>query len=374
MDAKKFIYEYINKLIQIQEPLLNFLENDDIQNFETKYLDDLKIKENKHKMRILLYLISKISQNHHRNPNFIDKVEKILLTYKKEIKIFFSNLEIFLIFKKNKRILYFLYKEQIIIPNKTILTNTKNSYSFYAYFYPEFKKFYNEKSKQQIASEYSEIFNLKEFEEKRMIGENDHYVCELIRNDSIDDFISFVNRTNLSLSSNVEPSVYETNSLLIKKETSLIEYSAFYGSIQIFRFLLLNNVKIKTDTWLFAIHGKNPEIIHILEENQIKPPSNNNYVRCYIESNKCYHNDIMKYFQLQYIEVSDNYNFYLSIKDDICFRTFNFYDFFDNDYKTNESTAFYFACKYDHFLIVDYFLNNARIEFNSTTIFKNEFL
>ena len=41
---------------------------------------------------------------------------------------------------------------------------------------------------------------LTDFEEKRQKGENDSYVCSLIRNDSVEEFVTYLNQTNLSFS------------------------------------------------------------------------------------------------------------------------------------------------------------------------------
>ena len=95
---------------------------------------------------------------------------------------------------------------------------------------------------QEMKNIYPDIF--VNFEEKRQKGENDSYLCELIRTDSIEDFISYVNQKNISLSSKIKSSIFETNSFLVEKEPSLIEYTAFFGSIQIFQYLL--NKKTKT--------------------------------------------------------------------------------------------------------------------------------
>lgn len=124
------------------------------------------------------------------------------------------------------------------------------------------------------------------FYEERKTGENGSFIAKLIQKDSVEDFISHVNRTNLSLKSKIKLSIYETNSFLLKlnkkrfcefndnllnDDTSLIEYAVFYGSIQIFNYLRLSGVELTPSLWLYAIHGCNGEIIHILEENQIKP-------------------------------------------------------------------------------------------------------
>ena len=51
----------------------------------------------------------------------------------------------------------------------------------------------------------------------------------------------------------------------------MIEYAAFFGSIQIIRYLQYNNVSLANTLWLYAVHSYNAELIHFLEENKIKP-------------------------------------------------------------------------------------------------------
>ena len=135
------------------------------------------------------------------------------------------------------------------------------------------------------------------YEEKREEGENDSYICSLIRQDSAIEFISHVNRNNISPSSLITPSIFETNPFLIDngKEISLIEYSAFFGSIQIFQYLLMNKAELKSSLWLYSIHSKNAELIHLLEENNVSCPLH--YEKIWFESVKCHHNDIANYIE-----------------------------------------------------------------------------
>ena len=55
------------------------------------------------------------------------------------------------------------------------------------------------------------------------------------------------------------------------KSVNLIEYASFFGSIQIFKYLYLNgcksNISQNSSIMVYAIHGCNEEIIHILEKN-----------------------------------------------------------------------------------------------------------
>ena len=56
------------------------------------------------------------------------------------------------------------------------------------------------------------------------------------------------------------------------RRITLIEYAAFFGSNQIFKYLYLNGAKLTASIWKYAIHGEDAEIIHLLEENKIKLP------------------------------------------------------------------------------------------------------
>ena len=264
------IPKYLEEIRTIQNNLLLYIENED--DIEKKFEDfnqlifDLKIRERPHELKLLLRLLSSIGQNNYHCSIFFDKMEKILFSFREEMQKYFKNTEIFNIFKNNKRILLYLIEKQIIIIDSFVSAKIINEgINYQSYFSPEIRSF-------QKSSEVTKIEINDEFEKNRKNGENENYICKLIRKDSVEEFISYVNRTNLSLNSIIQTSIFETNSFLIKsKKASLIEYAAFFGSIQIFQYLRLNKVDLKPSLWFFAIHGKNPELIHLLEENDVEP-------------------------------------------------------------------------------------------------------
>lgn len=146
-------------------------------------------------------------------------------------------------------------------------------------------------------------------EEKREIGENDSYLCQIIRNDSIDEFVIYVNQTNLSISTeNIKPSIFETNFFLLKRIfiISLTDYAAFFGAIQIINFLRLNNVRMSSSLWLYAIHSNNAELIHLIEGEKVRKMVDLRYLK---EAIKCHHNDIANYIQTNCLE-DEKINFY----------------------------------------------------------------
>ena len=207
------------------------------------------------------------------------------------------------------------------------------------------------------------------FESLRKKGENDSYTCDLIRQDSIKEFITYVNKTNLSLQhTRIKSSIFETNSYLISKNPTLIEYAAFYGSIQIFQYLQMNNVELNPILWEYAIHGNNAFIINLLEENHVYPPTHN-YESCLKESIKCHHNDIAKYIidnlmdeksMLNNIIFDFNYNLY-----SYSFEYMN-YNFFPENQESK--CTFHYLCKFGYTELVKLYLQYGNIDINSRIV------
>ena len=139
------------------------------QDFQS-LIDDKKIRDSHYDLKTFLHLLLKIANNHYRSPTFFNKIEKILLLFQEDIKKFFSNFDVFNIFKKNKRVLLFLFEEKILTPDGAIsyiITTKKYKQRFYPqYFYPEFKSIFNENFQKEIGQEVSNI-DSSLFEQKR---------------------------------------------------------------------------------------------------------------------------------------------------------------------------------------------------------------
>ena len=105
------IKELLTEIKTIYTNLQLFLEKEEnleenLQNFQ-KIINEVKIEDDKHQLKIVLNILSKISNSHYRSSNFISKIEKILQLFKESLSKNFTNSEIFNIFKNNKRILLF---------------------------------------------------------------------------------------------------------------------------------------------------------------------------------------------------------------------------------------------------------------------------
>ncbi|KAK8835741.1 hypothetical protein M9Y10_040560 [Tritrichomonas musculus] len=341
------IKQFLDELKEIHKNLLEYLDNESEMevNFQilTKNFDNYNIRKDQHILKSLLRLLLNIANNHHRHPTFFNKIEKIILIFKDQIEQSFSNIEIYNIFKENKRILLFLIEEKILKLDEQIV----DKLSFDEYFAPEVKSFKHETQNNL----------LENFEENRKKGENDDYICQLIQKDLIEEFITYVKKTNYDLSSNIKYSIYETN-LLLNKTTTLIEYAAFFGSTQIFNYLRKNKVDLEESLWIYAIHGRNPEIIDILiNESNLKI----NIEECLIESIKCHHNEILNYFQKNYSEKIYYVNNLISK-----ILKYNYFDLLQEEYINRQS--FHLLCKYDYYKMVKILLDNADIDVNELII------
>ena len=347
------IVEYTEKIKSIHETLLRYLEDQEDPEYNFQSLIDLlvnqKIKNDKNDFKLFLYLLSAICNNHYHEKNFFQNIKRIILQYKSDIQKIFSTSEIFEIFKENKLLILFFIEEKIIVMDdsfmKQVTRMNKIDPNYFSYFY------------QENFSDPAE-----NYDEKRKIGENDKYVCSLIRQDLVEEFVAHTNKTNLPLSSEIQPSLFETNLFLLNKKPTLIEYATFFGSIQIFNYLRMNNVQLSESLWLYAIHGKNAEIIHLLEENKVEPPGNN-YIGCFKEAIKCHHNDIANYIQNNYLE---NQNCY-----DQCIMQYYNFSLFQSD-SINEP-VFYCFCEFDYFTYVKILLQGDKINVNQLII-SNHFI
>ena len=349
------IPNYIKAKNKIYNLLLEFLESDDDDDFDFTAVLTNNIDV---ELKYFLSLLSKITKNHHRTPIFNKKINQILNYLSNYITKYLSNSEIFDIFKSNKQILYILFQNHILVSDEYVSQSILSNHILSHFFYPEIQKFINKEDKEKLKNDL-QLQNddaISSFEIKRQIGENDSYICQLIRNDSIEEFVSYKNRTNMNISSIINPSYYETNSFLLKKETiSLIEYSAFFGSIQIFQYIALNNGDFTNDLWLCAIHGKNAEIIHHLESLHIEP-KDKTYNECLKESIKCHHNEIAEYIQNNLLNEKNN------TSDDVIKWGIQFFNYkYIHKIIVNSYSFFYFSL-YNYDTIVNLYINKKKNE------------
>ena len=426
-----FFQEFSNKNKEIQNKLLLFLDKEeDIEENFTNLIDlftRYKILANQHELKSLLYLISNISNNHYQAPCFISKIERLLQYLKEDIKKNFSNLKIFDIFKNSKSTLLILIEQEIMNFDLSILRRISSkkyfNRSYYHFFFPEIQPVIengpisvskidtfnyndddnssdesnddddtnyddnsNDDNDYDIDEDYQDsiywFYGGKKFEifynkfsnklpdnflKQRKIGQNENHICKLIREDLISEFITYVNQNNYPLNSQIPKSIYETNSLLTKIKPTLIEYAAFFGSIQIFKYLYLNKVDLKPSLWIYGIHSAHPEIINILEENHIQP-KDETYFECIKEAIKCHHNDVANYIRNNYLN-EKVYNIEKNFKENIYSYSFHYYNYSYFPKELNNHFEIFYACKYDYYLIVEDLIKTKRIDLEEKIVY-----
>ena len=87
-----------------------------------------------------------------------------------------------------------------------------------------------------------------------------------------------------------------------QQETNLIDIAAFYGSINCFKFLFMNNVEVTENTCEYAVCGGNIEIVRILEQKGLP-------FRCsLLHSIECHRDEITDWLLLNHpseVEIED---------------------------------------------------------------------
>ena len=121
------LLKYINFKKEIYEILIEFIENQNSEECETKYieilekLDFLNLDKNVEELVSMFRLIAKISNNHHRNYNFIKKIEQMILLLNQKSKQSISNSQLFYIFAINKLTIQILFRNNLIKMDSSIV-------------------------------------------------------------------------------------------------------------------------------------------------------------------------------------------------------------------------------------------------------------
>ena len=369
------IQQHLDRNKYNQKSFIEYLDQKNIVDYDVlyQYFNEIRFKGTRFELGIILELISVVADNHHRNPNFFTKIETVLLQFKDVIKEKFTNYEIFQKFRNNKRVLLILFKHEILTADEYIaekLLNDKGQKSdCQLYFYPELQDFISTKEKTYIEYHYQKLTengtNL--FELERRVGENDDPICQFIQSDEVNQFISHVKNHKISLNTTIPHSIFETNPFLIGKTPTLIEYSAFYGSIQIINYMLLNKVKLTPSVWMYAIHSNNLQLIQLLEQRRIKP-EDETYISCLKESIKCHHLELTNYILTKLMKTQSIEDYKVRAK---AIKYVN-YEYFPND--LTNPFYFYKLCQNNYITLVDFLLRYKDIDTSYHVILNKLFI
>lgn len=391
---------YLTILKCIEEKLLEYIENDkDDENFE-KFKNAMineKIIESEDSFKLILHLISSLSKYHLRTNNFYNKIYTILSTYSSIIRSI-SNYEKFIIFQNDPVVLLYLFENKLLIPDQSIQTQMKDKdyfvqrlvfhFKYQEYFLKEFHS-----NDPNMKKDYYDYFSNEEYTKMKRTGENSNYICKLIREDLLNEFIEYINKNNIDPNDSIKNDNFETNYYFIRRNynitSTMIEYAAFFGSSKIFKFLYFNKAIISNSIWKYVIHGNNYEIFHFVEEKIKIDPKDIYYALLFhnYEMAEYFINnyDVGEYINSIQRQLMSNYNFkYLNAKyimkysKSLC--EFNYVDlaklFLSNENNTNEKIIkdnypLFYAVKNGNIEFVKFLLKNTNIDIYINSI-KNQ--
>ncbi|OHT04095.1 hypothetical protein TRFO_28467 [Tritrichomonas foetus] len=265
----------VNTLAELEQKLLAYVENisgDDelLSKALLDHVEAIDLKSCIYMFSAFLHLIACISITRPGVQSLNSKISSLLLILqtKYDFKSMFPPTIIFDMFERNKLMLLYLYQIGII----DLETLKKKMYSeLFIYFFPEIKEadptyFRIQGENYYISKACQYLDNIDEFKRLREEGHSEDPVSKLIRNDDLNAFIDFLSKNNYSLDSMIGSSIFEPNAEIRFSGPSVIEYAMIFGSINIFKYLWANKIKVSRSSLRYSIIGGNLEIIHILAD------------------------------------------------------------------------------------------------------------
>lgn len=120
---------------------------------------------------------------------------------------------------------------------------------------------------------------------------------------------------------------------------------------------------MKSSLWIYAVHSRNPDLIHLLEEYKIQPP-NDSYFKCLKESMKCHHNEFVDYIQNNLIDSNLILQSNNSYKNNIFSYSVHYHNYAYLLTNLKRRFAFNYLCKYNYIDLVKYFIKSKEIDIN----------
>ncbi|OHS97468.1 hypothetical protein TRFO_36330 [Tritrichomonas foetus] len=274
MSESSYYRRLLNKIslfITAQNLILEILEGSEKESSFIDLMNDHHVFfiDNKPKLIEILHLLSQVSHQRVHNEEKT-RIINILSLMDKHIRKMISKTEVLSIFNSNFMLILFAIEK-----NWTDLSTVINNMDEFKYLFflpdifqadkkvfTEFHEFYH---CSHFVKKYFENGNFSLFLKNRIQFHNENHIAQIIREDNIDSFIDYISTVNLDLNSKIPSSIFEQN-YEINNYSYLMEYSALFSSIHIFKFIWVNKTVIPTKIMDAAIIGGNYEIIHIVEE------------------------------------------------------------------------------------------------------------
>lgn len=270
-----------NDIADLQDELLDIDFNDksELNSFKEKLLLSPLLNSKWTFRSVLVSIYTCFLCRPHSDFNYID----LFIEVAKLPQNIFSSDDYILNFT-NKFFIYQLYKVGLVKIN-SIYSQSLNDESYLTYFYPEIKEQYNEsptyykysfslikKSIDSLGYKFTDTDEksyLEKFTELRSNGKNPDPIALAIRDDDIERLQNLLYQTNTLPNQVVHKSIFERFVFINIQSLTLIEFAAFFGSIQCFKFLYNQISELPETVATFAAAGGNYDIIHLCEKREI---------------------------------------------------------------------------------------------------------
>ena len=293
-------YEVINKLLDYIDHLTEELYPETIQLIKAN--KNIFFKD--HSSAILFY--SLIIHSCYINFKKFELNLNIIVDFSNEIKNAKTTenelIQISLFYFKS---INYLYSKQFFSIDSIIEQSTSLIFLF-IYFWPEIdqndheytqireKDPYLNSDDPQNQREIEFFKKIKENPEKHILNRKNGYhpssLHKSIREDDIETFQSIISKNNINFNYIIEYSYYERTPFF-QEDLTLIQIAAFYGSIKIFKFLMIQNENINKENLLeYSYFGRNYEIIHLCEKEYKFSE------KVYLQAIKTHQNDLLSYY------------------------------------------------------------------------------
>ncbi|OHT06850.1 hypothetical protein TRFO_25020 [Tritrichomonas foetus] len=263
MDLRNILAQYKDRAENISK-IQNIIFSCNVDNFEESkeailQSPDLLSREP------FRHVLASLGVAFNTRPLDSDLIIKLILAVSTKAKEFFNQSELYNIFcvDLSNFFLFQLISNDIISFESLLYIPHNESDDFLVYFAPEFMTHQRIRYENEIKQLMT--IDLEEHIVLRAQGVNDSRIAQCIRQDIIDEFVDIVSRTNLPLDSKIPYSLYE-RCIYISDSPSIIEYAAFFGAVDIFKYLITNKVRPSSNLTYFAVAGGNIEIVHLCEQ------------------------------------------------------------------------------------------------------------
>lgn len=395
----KLLGDTLDVLANLQTSLIEFLDNDEVKDcdfaFFLQKLDESDIVKSSSQMSLFLQCLSNVFNYHYESVSQFNYLQQILEHLSNFITNLLNQNELYSIAIKSKIFLIYLIKSQLLdinffIKNLIHLSPKSQLLHYLAPEVNEYIKLYQNQfdpivqeffSSPDIDDDYNDDYendknpyealnmDAHEYVKLREKGENTSIFCKEIRENNFEDFNILIEKTGMKINKKIEFQLFDSNDYPIEKDKmpSIFEYAAYKGSIEICKYLTLQQVKIDENSWFCAIHGRNADIIHLLEEHGIKC----NFERAFLYAIKCHNNSIAEYIVDQYLDHS-----YLSSGIIECISSYNFSYLktliarFEKDDDKNQNNLQFIEIllKYNYCNTIDYLIKSNQCENKSEFI------